>query len=293
MSDNGKFNAVLSFSLDATRRLGKGLYSQDIFVILVRELFQNAVDACKRAGVDPNSNIVVNMWGDEDKKSLTVRMIDWGIGMTAHEMEHDLFEVGKRKNTDKPQVGGFGLAKLALFCSDSFYVWSKRNYVDEECVGETLEGLTGVPCPIDPDGFDKPPVTIVEATTVVDRNWRYDSIIRDAICMIVFSDYQPYVVVDFPHKEIETDWIADDEFIEHKMGIVDDTISTDQGHCFASISDAFDVMGYHLNGMRVISINGLPEHVMMVSWDLVMKCRNLLSLFESLKRSFPPGLMRS
>lgn len=89
---------------------GRSLYKEHNSLILVRELVQNALDACKRRNVKPEINLLLAYDSFADK--LEVTCSDNGIGMTDDDIENKFLKLGgKGKNLG---IGGFGIAKAAI-----------------------------------------------------------------------------------------------------------------------------------------------------------------------------------
>lgn len=109
--------------------LGDKLYSSHPLPIVVRELLQNARDACFRKGVKPDLRIVIDVHSSYE---VIVTCTDNGIGMTEKQLVEDFLCLG---NTSKMQelgaVGGFGIAKAAFMRNPKWSVHSLDNYMNE------------------------------------------------------------------------------------------------------------------------------------------------------------------
>ena len=115
--------------------LGKKLYSGDPLPILVRELMQNAWDACKRRGVDPDVIIDLTFAGDDNEKCV-VTCIDNGIGMTDEQIVNDFLCLGGTGKSELHETGGFGIAKAAIMSHQTWSVASLDNLVTSTDVYE-------------------------------------------------------------------------------------------------------------------------------------------------------------
>jgi hypothetical protein len=113
MTPQGK-KAELKLDEDVVSQLGEKLYSQPMSWVLIRELIQNALDAgATRIDVDTDF-----------QDNLTVT--DNGSGMEYETMINTFLTLGgSEKDRGKTIVGGFGIAKLAIFSCDDFCVSSK------------------------------------------------------------------------------------------------------------------------------------------------------------------------
>ena len=98
--------------------LGRKLYSSSPLVIIVRELLQNSVDACNRAGVTPKIVIGIDQVGIDD---ITIFCDDNGCGMSPEEIVDDFLCLGGTSKRGTTATGGFGIAKAAIM---SGYYWS-------------------------------------------------------------------------------------------------------------------------------------------------------------------------
>lgn len=108
-------NTVLKMDESIVMALGTKLYSQPLWWVLTKELMQNALDAG-----------AANVWitTDFDKE---LELVDDGSGMTKQELLDIFLTVGASDKTKTDQtIGGFGIAKLAIFSCDDFFVKSGK-----------------------------------------------------------------------------------------------------------------------------------------------------------------------
>ena len=112
--------------------LGSKLYTMSPFPICLRELLQNARDACLRKGVVPEITITV---GIEDNYTV-VSCQDNGIGMTDAQIVNDFLCLGNVHSDGAKTVGGFGVAKAAFMRNPRWYVHSLDNELDEKVLME-------------------------------------------------------------------------------------------------------------------------------------------------------------
>lgn len=106
----------LKFSLsdNAINLLIKPLYqSQDKLKVMVRELLQNAQDACKKAGKEIRVDIELL----KNQEEWTLKVADYGIGMDRKDMEEYLLTIGKssKVGNDCGMTGKFGIGILSVF----------------------------------------------------------------------------------------------------------------------------------------------------------------------------------
>jgi hypothetical protein len=114
--------------------IGKKLYSSNPLPIVVRELLQNARDACIRKGIVPRIYIEIIA---NSNTSVDVYVEDNGIGMTEEQLLNDFLCLGNTsKMDDSEAVGGFGIAKAALMRNKKWSVQSLDNFIDESYVYE-------------------------------------------------------------------------------------------------------------------------------------------------------------
>ena len=108
-------NTVLKMDESIVLALGTKLYSQPLWWVLTKELMQNALDAGA-------TNIYVTT--DFDKE---LEFLDDGNGMTKQELLDVFLTVGASDKIKTSQtIGGFGIAKLAIFSCDDFFVKSGK-----------------------------------------------------------------------------------------------------------------------------------------------------------------------
>lgn len=174
-------HAVTSIDPRLIGMLGRKLYSSNPLPIVVRELLQNSIDACKRAGVEPDIRITIR----EDKDShgnWIVTCTDNGIGMTADEIVDDFLRLGGKKKDGTNQTGGFGIAKAAIMGCANWKVRSLDNFLNRSI----LENGGNI---------RKQPFRKGTKVTVNIREYVYGSDIRTALQMIYYSDVKIHLVV--------------------------------------------------------------------------------------------------
>jgi len=105
--------AKLKMDDNIVMQLGSKMYNQSLWWVILRELIQNSLDAKATS---------INVETDFDEMLV---VSDNGIGMTKEELLGIFLTVGgshKEKRADT--VGGFGVAKLAIFSCEDFHVVS-------------------------------------------------------------------------------------------------------------------------------------------------------------------------
>lgn len=103
-----------TISENAIDLLIKPLYqNQDKFKVVVRELLQNAMDACKKANKSIKVTIGVSIDGDNVKLSVA----DCGIGMDFNDITNYFLTIGKssKNEDDNGLTGKFGIGILSIF----------------------------------------------------------------------------------------------------------------------------------------------------------------------------------
>lgn len=108
---------------DLIRMLGKKLYSLPHPVILVRELFQNAIDACSNS-----SKAKIEFTFDSNAHTIICK--DTGIGMSEHILLDVFLSIGSSYKLGG-SIGGFGIAKVAIFACVKWSVQTTCGYIDE------------------------------------------------------------------------------------------------------------------------------------------------------------------
>ena len=166
--------AVTSIDPRLIAMVGRKLYSSNPLPIVVRELLQNSVDACKRAGVKPDIRITIGEINGEWEDWLVVCQ-DNGIGMTEDEIVNDFLRLGGRKEDGTDQTGGFGIAKAAILGCTDWRVRTLDNYLNKDMLesGGKIEKRSRIQ-------GTKITLRISEAV--------YDSSVRKALQMIYFSE---------------------------------------------------------------------------------------------------------
>ena len=122
-------NTNLKISPEVIRMLGRKLYSSHPLPIVVRELLQNSIDACKRYDVTPQIDISIDI--DTEDKMINVTCKDNGEGMTEDILLNKFLCLGESgKRDDKGGTGGFGIAKAAIMSNIFWSVHSHDMYID-------------------------------------------------------------------------------------------------------------------------------------------------------------------
>lgn len=96
--------------------------------VVMRELLQNAMDACKVAKRDYNIKISV----EEEDGKMFLSILDNGIGMSIAEIKNYYLTIGKSGKREVSNVddlvGHFGIGALSMFLiSDSIFVQTKKS----------------------------------------------------------------------------------------------------------------------------------------------------------------------
>lgn len=104
----------------------KPLYQQqNKLEVVIRELLQNALDACKKKGI--RAEIEINIFEEDGRKYLEIK--DNGIGMGLREIRENFLTVGKtdKKNNQQGLVGKYGIGVLSIFLiGDYAEVYTKK-----------------------------------------------------------------------------------------------------------------------------------------------------------------------
>lgn len=106
------FIAELTIDYSIIPVLGRSVYSSMPLFVVLRELLQNSTDA-KAKHIEINTSVLDN--GD-----LVITFIDDGIGIQDF-LNHFLKFGGSSKRTEDGNIGGFGIAKIAVFASKDWY----------------------------------------------------------------------------------------------------------------------------------------------------------------------------
>jgi len=121
----GKRIPILRTSPKVWRLLGPALYSEcPLLAITMRELFQNARDACLAAGRTPQ--IVIQIEAAPDFREGVLFCDDNGIGMDEDTILDRFLVLGESKKTPG-STGGFGIAKATILGACSWWEVHTRN----------------------------------------------------------------------------------------------------------------------------------------------------------------------
>ena len=129
--------------------LGASLYSLPLPVVLIRELIQNARDAQQRAGTTTPIKITIA------RANGIISVDDHGDGMSESDILDRFLTIGESAKQGA-EVGGFGIAKVAIFSTKNWSVASRDNLLLSERMERGLPMLkvkprvgTCVSCTID------------------------------------------------------------------------------------------------------------------------------------------------
>jgi hypothetical protein len=227
--------------------LGRKLYSSDPLPIVVRELLQNSVDACKRKGVEPDIRISILKLREVDLETVLVTCTDNGIGMTADQIVNDFLCLGGKKADGSGQTGGFGIAKAAILGGDNWAVRSLDNYLNKEILenGAVIEKRSRM---------NGTKVSVLIESPV------YFSTVRETLQMIYYSDvrvrltvrmdYSPTVSIDDP--------VAGFPDVERKM--LDENKDFDFWGCEdLKVLDDEQKLSMNDTGWTIVRLNGLMQ----------------------------------
>ena len=107
-------NLKFTISENAIDLLIKPLYqNQDKFKVVVRELLQNAMDACKK--VNKSIKVTIEVVVEDDNVKLKVA--DYGVGMDFNDIANYFLTIGKssKNEDDNGLTGEFGIGILSIF----------------------------------------------------------------------------------------------------------------------------------------------------------------------------------
>jgi len=172
--------AVTSMDPSLVRLLGRKLYTEDPVTIAVRELGQNSVDACIRAGVDPQITIEIN----HNSSTHVTRVVctDDGCGMTEEELVQYFLRSGSSSKSGA-ETGRFGVGAVVILTASYWHVRTLDNEVD---AGTIMEGGDIVKCSETLQG------TVVTAEYEDSKAWSWES---RAICMMAFSSVKTRMII--------------------------------------------------------------------------------------------------
>jgi len=133
--DNANLDIGITVDNELLSLLGDKLYSNPSDFILCRELLQNSVDSTA-------SRIDIDYRHDEDRGGYILSVEDNGIGMTKDTLLNVFLGIGKSKKAGGA-VGGFGIAKVAIFSCDIWEITTKHKSDNEYTIkgGTTRQGL--------------------------------------------------------------------------------------------------------------------------------------------------------
>ena len=126
-SDFESIQAQITATPELIKILGKKLYNNPLPVILARELLQNSRDACLRG------HRKISMTIERTPATIPAIQItcdDDGCGMDRDTLLYTFLAMGKTKKAEGA-VGGFGVAKIALFTADTWTCRTNRLYIDD------------------------------------------------------------------------------------------------------------------------------------------------------------------
>lgn len=224
------------------KTLGKTLYgTRNLTAIVLREAEQNAVDACRRKGVEPKIWLRVDVTRD----MAIVTCIDNGCGMTEEEI-HDIFlQPGQSsKGAHLKETGGLGLAKITYFTNPYWSVRSLNHTVtsDDVRLGREIQ-LT--------EYFDG---TIVEVH--IPKEYYWDDVGKQALRYVYLSDVDVHftwtengvIKIDDEHAGLPNLQIERNRQDYWPQGVTGFLASELPGHGM-------------LSGVNIVRVHGLVQYV--------------------------------
>jgi hypothetical protein len=131
--------AVVSVAPNFIGAVANSLYTKEMTAIALRELLQNSLDACLRAGRDPSIQIKVKKVTDSE---FTVYCRDNGCGMEDWEIEENFLGAGASSKGDTNKaVGRFGVASTLIFMASKFTLKTHGWYLDQQMLRDRAEIL--------------------------------------------------------------------------------------------------------------------------------------------------------
>lgn len=105
---------MFTISNNAINLLIEPLYQyQDKFKVVVRELLQNAIDACKKGG--KSINVRINVIVEKDENIVKLEVCDCGIGMDLDDIKNYFLTIGNSSKKESDLTGKFGIGILSVF----------------------------------------------------------------------------------------------------------------------------------------------------------------------------------
>ena len=236
--------AVTSIDPRLLKLVGRKLYSSHPIPILVRELLQNSVDACRRKVIEPDIRITIKQL-NRDASDWLVSCEDNGIGMSAEQIVNDFLRLGGKKEDWANQTGGFGIAKAAILGCDDWKVRTLDNFLDRNILH---------------DGGEIQKRKMLEGTkiTVRIREHTWGSSITQALKMIYYSDVRVRLLVK------EKTWPSYN-FYDPNAGmpevkgrpLSDDTLMTVTGYLNLKFPEIIENLSE--TGLNIVRLNGLVQ----------------------------------
>jgi hypothetical protein len=236
--------AVTSIDPRLLKLVGRKLYSSHPIPILVRELLQNSVDACRRRGVKPDIRITIKQL-KKDASDWLVSCEDNGIGMSAEQIVNDFLRLGGKKEDWANQTGGFGIAKAAILGCDDWKVRTLDNFLDRKILH---------------DGGEIQKRKMLEGTKITVRvqEFAWGSSITKALQMVYYSDVHVHLCVDssiWPGYHID-DTNAGMPATEGRP-LSDDLLMAVTG--YLKLEFPKEVENLSETGLNVVRLNGLVQ----------------------------------
>lgn len=145
----------------------KPLYTiQNKLTVVVRELLQNAIDACRK--INANTQVSISVCFNNSSSYLTIR--DYGIGMNSYDINNYLLVVGESSKNDSTNlIGSFGIGILSVFLlANEVKIISKKN--NESVVGILINSDKKIKSVSSPEFIDKTEYSGTEVTVFFDAS---------------------------------------------------------------------------------------------------------------------------
>jgi hypothetical protein len=227
--------------------LGRKLYSSHPLFIVVRELLQNSVDACKRAGVDPDIKISIELKGSD--KSARVICDDNGIGMSEEELVHNFLCLGgSDKQGKNGETGGFGIAKAAIMSGLYWRVDTLDLVVDMQ---DVLEGKE----------IHHIPTARVGTCVTVDtaEEYVYDYMLIRTLLLCLMSHIDGVQLIVKNHNVATFNDAVGDEIFGEKLEVF--TSKSSKRKWVAYGVKEIEINDETMRGMIAVRMNGLVQYI--------------------------------
>lgn len=219
--------------------LGRKLYTRNPVEIAIREMLQNSVDACKKAGVIPRITCKLEYFSETNTAKIT--FTDNGCGMTEDVLVNYFLRYGSStKAGSENETGRFGVGVGIVLCGN---YWKVRT-LDNEVTSD--DALAGAEIRKHKDTLKGTEIFVVYQDV---NSWQFWP---EALEYVAFSDVDVHFI--YIHDESR-------QYDNLHVGLTQEKVELTSMPTWIGYGiESFDDKVYNFSGRVMVRLNGLVQH---------------------------------